>query len=468
MRNYLTIAGRDSRDFGVYISGQGTFSAPERAYEFLPIPGRDGALIGNEKRLENMEVSYEAFIYENFSENIANFRSFLLSLIGYQRLEDSYHPDEFRMACYVGPFEPEVEDSNDAGKFTITFNCKPQRYLKDGETTYVYGPQGTTISGSKIQAYGSLIDTTYFNMYVQKTSNRITSLQVFFDGSLVYSSSINKFYFGGIQVYPAGGTFNLITGELTPTAAAMDMSAASSNWTKLAAQINNQTRYYYRHAKSGIVAGLPYGVAPSKYTSISASSLTPAQVVQKSLTANKPCIGFDSSYIYFYSSEYDSASAKPADVGTLFGSKLICACSDVTQSAYTAVQTFSPEYPDRMLEIIGGPSVSFSGSYYSAMSIKYTPTDSMINPSVFPSKPLIRAYGTGTFDINDITITITTSSTYTDIDCDLMDCYEGSTNRNNSVSFSTYDFPILQPGENLVQNLVGVTLVEITPRWWRL
>ena len=60
MRNYFTLNGQDSRDFGVYISGQGAFSAPSRANQFIQIPGRNGDLIGYEKRLENMEVVYPA------------------------------------------------------------------------------------------------------------------------------------------------------------------------------------------------------------------------------------------------------------------------------------------------------------------------------------------------------------------------------------------------------------------------
>ena len=89
MRNWLTFGGKDSRDFGVYISGQGTFTAPEKAYTFYAVPGRNGALIGNERRLENIQVSYECFIYSNFKQNVADFRTYLLSLDGYQELTDA-------------------------------------------------------------------------------------------------------------------------------------------------------------------------------------------------------------------------------------------------------------------------------------------------------------------------------------------------------------------------------------------
>ena len=81
MRNYFTLDGVDSRDFGVYISGQGTFNASARDYNMIPVPGRNGDLVGPEKRFQNGTLVYPAFIYANFKQNIADFRNFLLSLV---------------------------------------------------------------------------------------------------------------------------------------------------------------------------------------------------------------------------------------------------------------------------------------------------------------------------------------------------------------------------------------------------
>ena len=75
MRNYFTFDGVDSRSFGVYISGQGTFKAPARSYDAIEIPGRNGELLGIDSRLGNVELTYPAFIYSNFAENIAAFRA---------------------------------------------------------------------------------------------------------------------------------------------------------------------------------------------------------------------------------------------------------------------------------------------------------------------------------------------------------------------------------------------------------
>lgn len=148
MRNYLLFDGKDSRDFKVYISGQGTFNAPVRDYDMRQIPGRSGDLMVTGSRLENIEVTYPAFIYKDFRENLRALRSYLLSKVGYFRLEDSYHPDEYRMAIYRGGMEPEVLPRNQAGQFEITFDCQPQRWLKSGETVVTLTSSGSIYNPS--------------------------------------------------------------------------------------------------------------------------------------------------------------------------------------------------------------------------------------------------------------------------------------------------------------------------------
>lgn len=143
MRNYLIFNGNDSRNYGVYLTGTGTYSAPERAQEMISVPGRNGNLIGTETRFENIEVTYPAFIYSNFNQNIQNFRNMLLANRGYFELSDSYHTDEYRMATYIGAFEPEVTAMHDAGSFELVFNCKPQRFLNSGKTTTQYTTNST-------------------------------------------------------------------------------------------------------------------------------------------------------------------------------------------------------------------------------------------------------------------------------------------------------------------------------------
>lgn len=151
-RNYITFDSQDLRNYGLYISGSNVFNAPERAYDVITIPGRNGALLGSERRLDNIEVSYPAFIYSNLKNNIAGLRSFLLSRVGYKRLIDTYHPSEYRLGYYAGGLDAEMTAKLDAGQFDLTFNCKPQRFLLSGDTPVTLTASGTVTNPTLFDA----------------------------------------------------------------------------------------------------------------------------------------------------------------------------------------------------------------------------------------------------------------------------------------------------------------------------
>ena len=133
IRNYLIYAGKSSKDFGVWISGTGTFDAPDRDVTVVSVPGRNGDLTMDNGRFKNVTMKYPAFIPRDFKENMAAFRAFMKSFTGYQRLEDTYHPEYYYMALMTEGFDPEPSPYNRAAEFEITFNRKPQRWLKSGE-----------------------------------------------------------------------------------------------------------------------------------------------------------------------------------------------------------------------------------------------------------------------------------------------------------------------------------------------
>lgn len=139
----LFFNGVDLADFGVHVSGNGTFGAPERDYEVVEVPGKSGSLYIDKKRYKNVSVTYDAWIGENLEDNLRSLRSFLLSSSGYKRLEDSYHLDEYRMGVYVGPLDVETIMLQ-AGTFSLDFNCKPQRFLKSGENPVIKQNSSTT------------------------------------------------------------------------------------------------------------------------------------------------------------------------------------------------------------------------------------------------------------------------------------------------------------------------------------
>ena len=133
----LIFGGVDSSEYGIYLSGEGVYNAPERAVEVVDVPGRNGSVIIDQGHWNNIEVVYKAGVFganqETFSEKLSAFRNAILSQTGYQRLSDTYHPEEFRMGAYVSGLEVSPASYNRHGEFELIFNCKPQRWLVDGD-----------------------------------------------------------------------------------------------------------------------------------------------------------------------------------------------------------------------------------------------------------------------------------------------------------------------------------------------
>lgn len=190
MRNYFEFDGNDSRDYGVYINGQGTYNAPERLYNVVSVPGRNGDLIISNNKYENIEVTYPAFISDTFSDNVASFRSMLLATSGYARLTDSYHTDEFRAAYYQGSFNVDARSRNDAGEFDITFICKPQRFLTSGETSTSITSGDTITNSTLFTALPTIFVAGYGTLTVGDETIEITDS---FD-SIVIDSEIMDCY----------------------------------------------------------------------------------------------------------------------------------------------------------------------------------------------------------------------------------------------------------------------------------
>lgn len=151
----FTFGDISSKAYGVYITQEAAYDAPERDTEVVEIAGRNGAYILDKGRYKNITVSYKCGIAlddeQSFESAIRTFRNALASKAGkYVRLEDEYNPNEYRQAAFLGGIEVDMADRR-AGEFTVSFDAKPQRFLKSGETAVTIGGDVTnpqTKSGS--------------------------------------------------------------------------------------------------------------------------------------------------------------------------------------------------------------------------------------------------------------------------------------------------------------------------------
>ncbi len=176
----FTFDGKSSADYGVYITGEGVFNAPERAVEMIEIPNRNGAYAMDQGRFNNIQVTYQVGMFDvdesDFADKVSDFRNWLCSKKGYVRLTDDYNPDEYRMAVFSAGVELDHEDLI-SGECDITFECKPQRFLTSGETEQTVTNNGTltnpTLFDSSpllaVKGYGNLS----FNGYALNIENAV-------------------------------------------------------------------------------------------------------------------------------------------------------------------------------------------------------------------------------------------------------------------------------------------------------
>ena len=144
----FTLDGESSANYGLYISGDGVYDAPERAMQLINIPGKNGALAIDEGRFESIEVEYPAAIVadtqSDFKSKMDAARNWLASKHNYVQLTDEYHPEYYRMAIFKDGLDVGPVAYNHAGSFRIRFECKPQRFLVEGS---VYWQQVTDYQG---------------------------------------------------------------------------------------------------------------------------------------------------------------------------------------------------------------------------------------------------------------------------------------------------------------------------------
>ena len=142
----ITFNGVTSSSLGVEVETFPDYVAPQKDYEVIHIPGRNGDIIIDSGTYQNVSLNYKISVATynrtSFTTKMNNVVEWLHSSSGYARLEDSYNSDFYRMAYFPG--DVNIENLFDeAGRAEITFVAKPQRYYKSGETGITYTTSGT-------------------------------------------------------------------------------------------------------------------------------------------------------------------------------------------------------------------------------------------------------------------------------------------------------------------------------------
>ena len=147
MVEFFEYDGIQSYNYGLIVSGVKTFGAPRRRVEALHVYGRNGDILFDEGTYDNIYISYDVYISENFKANAREIRGWLLSTRGYHELMDSYDPSHYRQAVYFNSLDYDVIDHlMTTGKATITFYAMPQRFDYGESSTLILGSQTITMT----------------------------------------------------------------------------------------------------------------------------------------------------------------------------------------------------------------------------------------------------------------------------------------------------------------------------------
>lgn len=131
--NYFRYNGKNSIDFNVFISGELTYTTPNKDVETVAVPGRNGTLSFDNNRFNNIAIKYPSFIVHEFAKNFDALKAWLNSVDGYAELSDTYDLEHYRRARFVSEITPTMDQFNRHGTFDIIFDCDPRRFLRSGD-----------------------------------------------------------------------------------------------------------------------------------------------------------------------------------------------------------------------------------------------------------------------------------------------------------------------------------------------
>lgn len=163
MRNVLTYGDIKSSDYDIYVLNVDDENSTERDIETVSVPGRNGDLHFDNGRYSNITRKYQCYARGNAGEKVPAYIASLMSVLGYQRIEDSMHPDYYKVGEILGNISPRFSTFKTGSRFDLEFDCKPQKWMKSGE-------KETTITSSAKLYNPTLFDAKPL-MYITGSGN---------------------------------------------------------------------------------------------------------------------------------------------------------------------------------------------------------------------------------------------------------------------------------------------------------
>lgn len=215
VKSYFYFNGKSSLEYGITVEYCPAFGTGQRSVEKQTVPGRSGDLLIDTGAYSNYTQEYDIWFRGErpTMQSARNIAMWLMSKTGYLRLEDSYDPDVYRMAVFSGPLDVENWMLL-RGRATLSFDCKPQRYLKQGEFS-VPVASGQEIGNQWMPALPiiQIIGSGDGQLVVGNSQVSITDM----DGGITLDCDVQNAYSGTLNlnnnITITGGWPVLVTGQ---------------------------------------------------------------------------------------------------------------------------------------------------------------------------------------------------------------------------------------------------------------
>ncbi|MCD7784557.1 MAG: phage tail family protein [Oscillospiraceae bacterium] len=136
---------RSYDDFGLLIAETPPFVIAERDIEFTSVSGRSGDVLADNGRYNNVTKEYSVILTDDvfpLAQTVKKMSAWLTKSANYYKLCDTYEPNYYRLAAFSGNIS--VTDLLlQIGTATLTFNCKPYKYLLDGQKEITLTEEGS-------------------------------------------------------------------------------------------------------------------------------------------------------------------------------------------------------------------------------------------------------------------------------------------------------------------------------------
>lgn len=185
MSDWFVFDAFDTRTDGIHVFYNDIDGAPVRQYKTFTANGRNGTLLLDLKRYENINHAYSVIFTPSDGVSALNkykrFRDEMYALEGYKTLYDSFNTQEHYTAYVSDVLQPTVTTERDMVRTRIKFSRKPERFLNSGDTVAEFTQDGIITNPTSYESKPMLRIYGTGTVYIGAQAIQISSADVYTD-----------------------------------------------------------------------------------------------------------------------------------------------------------------------------------------------------------------------------------------------------------------------------------------------